>query len=220
MSTRVLAFFILILLFFIQGVYLTFRNQLDGRAELEFKVANLEKELEREKAKTEIAYYELDSFKQKVAMTLPKDIPQQAYSVRNIASIVTETKPLDIKARLQFGQIKKFYLDGKYDKAAVQLREFVETFPESPSVLEAYYLLVMSYYKSSQFDNAIATVDILVDQFPDSEMTGLSLLVMGDIMKENERYDEAKQIFLTVKKNFPYPELQKRAAIKIEETQL
>lgn len=220
MSTRVFAFFILLMLFGIQGVFLTFQNQLDGRAELEFKVSNLEKQLEREKAKTEIAYYELESFKQKVAMTLPSHIPQQSYSVRNIASIVTETKPLDIKAKLQFSQIKKLYLENNFNKAAVELKEYVSTFPESPFVLEANYLLVMSYYKSSQFDNAIQAVDILVEQFPDSEMTGLGLLVMGDIMKKKERYDEAKQIFTTVKKNFPYPELQKQAEAKIEEIKL
>lgn len=220
MSTRVFAFFILLMLFGIQGVFLTFQNQLNGKAELEFKVSKLEKELEREKAKSDIAYYELESFKQKVAITLPNNIPQQSYSVRNIASIVTETKPLDIKAKLQFSLIKKHYLEKDFNKAAVELKEYASTFPESPFVLEANYLLVMSYYKSSQFDNAIKAVDVLVEQFPDSEMTGLSLLVMGDIMKKKERYDEAKQIFTTVKKNFPYPELQKQVEAKIEEIKL
>jgi TolA-binding protein len=220
MSTRSFAFFILLMLFGIQGVFLTFQNQLNGKQELEFKLAKLQTELDREKAKTEIAYYELESFKQKVAINLPSHIPQQAYSVRNIASIVTETKPLDLKSKLEFSEIKKLYLGNNFTKAALELKEYTSMFPESPFVLEANYLLVMSYYKSSQYDNAIQAVDVLVEQFPDSEMTGLSLLVMGDIMKKKERYVEAKQIFSTVKKNFPYPELQKQAEAKIEEIKL
>lgn len=220
MSTRLFAFFILLMLFGIQGVFLTFQNELSGKQELEFQVAKLQRELDREKAKTEIAYYELESFKQKVAINLPSHIPEQAYSVRNIASLVTETAPLDIKSKLEFSEIKKLYLANNFTKAAVELKGYASTYPESSFVLEADYLLVMSYYKSSQYDNAIQAVDILVEQFPDSEMTGLSLLVMGDIMKKKERYDEAKQIFTTVKKNFPYPELQKQAEAKIEEIKL
>jgi TolA-binding protein len=220
MSTRLFAFFILIMLFGIQTIFFSFKSELDGKTELELEIANLRKELEREKTKTEIAHYELESFQQKVAMTLPKNIPGQEYNVRNIASIVSTTKPLDIKTKIQFSQIKKSYLDGHYDKAAIDLKDFVKNFSESPFVLEAYYLLSMSYYKSSQFENALQTVDIMVEQFPDSEMTGLGLLVMGDIMRKKERYDDAREIFTTVKKNFPYPELKKQAEAKLEETKL
>jgi TolA-binding protein len=220
MSTRLFAFFILLMLFGIQTVYFSFKNQLDGRQELEFEIASLRKEIEREKVKTEIAYYELDSFKQKVAMALPQNIPQQDYSVRNIASIVSETKPLDIKAKLQFSEIKKIYLQNSFEKAAIQLKDYTKTYPESPFVLEAYYLLTMSYYKSSQLESAMKTVDILVEQFPDSEMTGLGLLVMGDILRKQERYDDAREIYATVKKNFPYPELQKQAISKLEASKL
>lgn len=220
MSTRVLATFILIMLFGIQAVFLTFKGELDGRQELEFELASLKKELEREKAKTEVAYYELESFRQKVALTLPKNIPQQNYSIRSIASVVTKTKPLEIKAKINFSEVKKLYLDQKYEKAAVELKEYTETYPESPFVLEAYYLLAMSYYKSKQPEKALKTVDILVEQFPGSEMTGLGLLVMGDIMKSQERYDDAKEIYNTVKRNFVYPELKKQAEIKLEEIKL
>lgn len=220
MSTRLFAFFILIMLFGIQGVYLTFKSEMNGREELEFELANLKKEMEREKAKTEIAYYELESFRQKVALAMPKNIPMQDYSIRSIASVVSETKPLDIKAKLQFSEIKKLYLTGSFEKAAIELKEYTKTYPESPFVLEAYYLLTMSYYKSSQQENALKTVDILVEQFPDSEMTGLGLLVMGDIMKSKERYDDAREIYTTVKKNFAYPELKKQAEAKLEEIKL
>ena len=220
MSTRLFAFFILIMLFGIQTVYFSFKSELDGRQELEFEVATLRKELEREKLKTDVAYYELESFRQKVAIALPKNIPGQDYSVRSIASVVTANKPLEIKAKLKFSEIKKIYLSGEYEKAAIELKAYIDSFPESPFVLESYYLLTMSYYKSSQNESAIKTVDILVEQFPESEMTGLGLLVMGDILKKKERYDDAKEIYLTVKKNFPYPELKKQAEIKLEEIKL
>lgn len=208
------------MLFGIQTVFFTFKGELDGKQELMVENTQLRKELEREKAKTEVAYYELDSFKQKVALSLPKNIPEQDYSVRNIASIVSETKPLEIKAKLQFSEIKKLYLQSNFEKAAIELKEYTKTYPESPFALEAYYLLTMSYYKSAQHESALKTVDILVEQFPDSEMTGLGLLVMGDILKKKERYDDAKEIYLTVKKNFPYPELQKQAEVKLEEIKL
>lgn len=220
MNTRLFAFFILLMLFGIQGAFLTFQNELDGREVLEYEVANLKKQLEQEKVKAEVARYELESFQQVVAATLPKSIHQKDYSVRNIASIVVDGEPLAVKPSLDFATIKKMYLDSDYEKSAVQLRDFVKTYPESTHVLEAYYLQAMSYYKSKQFEKAIETIDILVKQYPSSEMTGLGLLVMGDIMKSKERYDEAKQIFLTVKNNFPYPELKKQAQAKLEEVML
>jgi TolA-binding protein len=220
MSTRLFAFFILILLFGIQAIFFTFKSELDGKQELQFEIATLKKEVEREKAKTEIANYELESFQQKVAIALPKNIPGQEYSVRNIASIVSTTQPLDIKTKIEFSEIKKLYLDEHFEKAALELKDYTHNYPESTFVLEAYYLLTMSYYKSSQYENAIQTVDILVAQFPDSEMTGLGLLVMGDIMKKKERFEDAKEIYTTVKKNFAYPELKKQAEAKLEEIKL
>lgn len=220
MSTRLFAFFILLMLFGIQGAYLSFKSEFDGRQELEFELVSLKKELEREKAKTEVAYYELESFKQQVALAMPKNIPQQDYSIRSIASVVSDTKPLEIKAKLQFSEIKKLYLSSHFEKAAIELKDYTKNYPESPFVLEAYYLLTMSYYKSSQHENALKTVDILVEQFPDSEMTGLGLLVMGDIMKSKERYDDAREVYNTVKKNFSYPELKKQAEARLEEIKL
>jgi TolA-binding protein len=220
MSTRVFAFFILIMLFGIQAVFFAFKSELNGKQELEFEIASLKKELEREKIRTEIAYYELESFRQKVAVSMPKNIPQQNYSIRSIASVVSSADPLEIKPKIQFSEIKKTYLDQKYEKASVDLKEYIKTYPESPFVLEAYYLLTMSYYKSAQHESALKTVDILVEQFPGSEMTGLALLVMGDIMKSKERYDDAKEIYTTVKRNFSFPELRKQAEAKLEEIKL
>ncbi len=217
MNTRLFAFFILLMLFGIQGAFLTFQNELDGREVLELEILSLKQELERERTKAEVARYELESFQQVVAATLPNNIHQKEYSVRNIASIVVDHEPLAVKPSIDFSTIKKVYLSSEFEKSAVQLRDFIKTYPESAYVLEAYYLQAMSYYKSKQYENAIATIDILVKQYPSSEMTGLGLLVMGDIMKSKERYDEAKQIFLTVKNNFPYPELKKQAQVKLEE---
>src|SRR5690606_21525892 len=97
MNTRLFAFFILLMLFGIQGAFLTFQNELDGREVLEYEVANLKRQLEQEKVKAEVARYELVSFQQVVAATLPKSIHQKDYSVRNIASIVVDSEPLAVK---------------------------------------------------------------------------------------------------------------------------
>lgn len=199
---------------------MSFQNALDGSEILEYEIANLKQQLEREKVKTEIAKYELSSFQQVVAATLPKNIQNKDYSVRNLASIIIDSEPLAVKPSLDFAEIKKMYLKNDYDKTAIKLRDFVKTYPESPHVLEAYYLQAMSYYKVTQFEKAVETIDILVKQYPASEMTGLGLLVMGDIMRSKERYDEAKQIFLTVKNNFPFPELKQQAQAKLEELML
>lgn len=220
MSTRLFAFFILIMLFGIQSVYFSFKNQLEGRAELDYEIATLRHELERERTKTEIARYELESFQQRVALVLPNNIPGQDYSVRNIASIVSTTSPLAIKSKIQFSDVKKIYLDGQYEKASLDLKDYIKNYPDSTFVLEAYYLLTMSYYNSSQHEKALETVDILVEQFPESEMTGLGLLVMGDIMKKKERFNDAKEIYTTVINNFKYPELKKQAEAKLEEIKL
>jgi TolA-binding protein len=219
MSNRVLATFTVMLLFVLQAVFIVAQKEYDGNQNVAFENEQLKGQLSQQRAKTEVAYYELDSYKQKMAVVLPKNIPTQKYQVRNIASLVRDgnSNLSVLSIDLEFKEIKKDYRNKNFEKVQVELQRFIQTYPESAHILEAYYLYVNSLYQLSQYERCVKAIDILVQQYPESEMTGLSLLLMADIFQKQERYDEAKEIYKTIMQNFPYPELQKRASDKYSE---
>ncbi len=213
MSTRVLATMTIAILFVLQAVFIIAQKEYDGSQNVAYENEHLKSLLSEQKAKTEVAYYELDSYKQKVAMALPKDIPTQKYQVRGIASLVRKGRgDLSLLSMdLEFQEIKRDYRNKNYEKAKVEVQRFIHSYPESSYILEAYFLYVNSLYQLSQYEKCVQEINVMVEQYPDSEMTGLSLLLMADIFQKQERYDEAKSIYETIIKNFSYPELKKMA---------
>ncbi len=212
MNTRLFSFFIFLICVGIYTVYLQFQIEFSGNEELVVKIERLEYELQQQHAKSDIAQYELESFKQYVAVNLPTRIEGQSYSVRNIASLVTvsETKLID-KPKMDFAKIRENYLQHNYEAANTELKTFVETYTDSSYILEAYFLMANSYYKTKQYERSLSAINFLVKQYPESEMTGLGLLLMGDILETQERWDEARDIYNSIQKNFKFPELKEKA---------
>ena len=71
-------------------------------------------------------------------------------------------------------------------------------------MIEAHFLLAEGQYQLGQLDAASATIDRMVELFPESEVTGFALVRLGQIFEQRDRYDEAVQLYRTVLKSFPY----------------
>jgi TolA-binding protein len=196
----------------IYSFYLNFQIAFSGKIELQTKVEQLERQLLHERTQKELARYEMESFKQYVAMNLPERVEGQSYGVRNIASLISPSdKQLLDKIKIEFQRFKELYLNQKFDAVNAELPLFIEKYNDSPYVLEAQFLLANSYYKTQMYEKSLSAIHFLVNQYPESEITGLGLLLMGEILEKQERWDEAKEVYQSVEKNFKFPELKKKA---------
>lgn len=212
MNTRLFAFFTLLLCMGIYAFYLNFQIEFSGEIELQAKIEQLERQLYQERTQRELAQYEIESFKQYVAMNLPERIEGQSYAVRNIASLVTPSdKQLLDKPKVEFNKMKDLYLEKRFEDVNAQLPLFIEKYNDSAYILEAQFLLANSYFHEQKYEKSLAAIRFLVAQYPESEMTGLGLLLMGEILEKQERWDEAKEVYQSVDKNFKFPEIKKKA---------
>lgn len=207
----------------IQIGYYSMKSELDGSSALKLEVALLKKELEKEKARTQVAMFQHESFKQVVASQLPAKILEQNYSVRSLASVTQRSENMDLayqdyERKLQ--AIRDMFLDKKYDQTAKLLESFIRDYPDSPKIHEAYFLYLSSLYEAKQYERAITYIDIMVENFPESELTGFSLLTMAEIFLKQERPEDAKSVLETVLRNFSFPEIKSRAQKKLREIEL
>lgn len=223
MSNRVFLFFCLLLVFGIQLSYFAFKAELDGSEILAVEVELLKKELEKEKARTQLAQFQHESYKQLVASKLPKNIPSQDYAVRSLASLTRTNENLSLIQQdyeRKFQEIRKVFLEKKYELAAKLSESFIETYPDSVHIQEAYFLYLSSLYESKQYEKSLHYIDIMVENFPDSELTGFSLLTMAEIFIKQERQEDAKNVLEVVIKNFKFPEIKKSAQKRIKEIEI
>lgn len=217
MNMRIFSVFLLCICLGLYFLYTTFQMENPKIAELEFQIQSLEQDLLDLEIQKSLAQYELESFKQYVAVHLPENIEGQKYQVRNIASLVSSSQGevVDL-AKFKFEKIREAYLDKNYEWVNRELSDFLETHIDSVYILEGYFLLANSYYNSNLYEKSLETIHVLLTQFPESEMTGLGLLVMGDILESMERWEEAQDIYKSIEKNFKFQELKKEATRRLE----
>src|SRR5690606_34882916 len=109
MSLNSFYVYILVLTMGLMQAYSFFKTHFSGVEELRERVAQLERQVEQEKVKTQVAYHEAEVIRQDIAALLPDKIRSQkeGYQVRSLASVLQVQEPLDIdssKTYLQKGK--------------------------------------------------------------------------------------------------------------------
>jgi len=80
---------------------------------------------------------------------------------------------------------------GMYDMAIQQYQKFISDYPHSPSLQEAYLSLGEGYFLSQDFNKAVDTFDQFKQLFPDSNQLPVSLMRLGQIDIQQQKYDDA-----------------------------
>ncbi len=187
--------------------YSFFNRHFSGVDDLKSRITRLEHQIEQEKTKTQLAYFQAETIRQDVASLLPGKIKSKTddYQIRNLASVlqIQDSMNIDLsKSELRKG--KELFSNGKFQQAIGVFRAMIEKYPESQNIIEGYFLLSESYYQIEAMEDAIETIDVMISLFPESELTGFSLLRLAGIFIERKLPEDAKEILLTVQHNFSF----------------
>lgn len=120
---------------------------------------------------------------------------QQA--IRTPASI----QPLDLSMQL-FARGKDSFLSKNFAESSEIFESLVQRYPLSTLQVEAYFFLAESYFLKRDFRSALRTIDHMMTNYPENDLTGYIMLRMGQISEAQQKADEALQIYKTVQLNF------------------
>lgn len=193
------------------------RERLSPARVLSVKLERAEQAREEAEFKAQIAAHQLADYQQHVATLLPGAIekakdPVEAYPLRQLASLVTTSDALPIeRASGHFEKCKRAFRDQLFEEASRGLKDLLEKYPESIHAVEAHFLLAETQYQMKDFEQSLSTIDTMIGQYPESELTGFALLRLGRIFEMQDRLEDAADVYRSVLGNFKQPELVKQA---------
>ncbi len=90
-----------------------------------------------------------------------------------------------------------------YDKAIVELNNFINNYPKSSYQSNAQFWLGQMYYLKGNKDQAASTFAIVVKNYPKSQKASEAFYKIGLIMQEKGQKDNAKAVYQQVIKQYP-----------------
>ncbi len=137
-----------------------------------------------------------------------KDIYTKLYSLESRLDALQKNKapntPQVVKDdRYFYKKAYSLFTAGKYDKAEKAFTEFINKFPKSPLIPNAYYWLGETFYKRKMYEKAIINYDEVIVKYSKSPKVPAALLKQGiSFLKIGEK-DGAKLIFKKIVKDYP-----------------
>lgn len=98
---------------------------------------------------------------------------------------------------------KKLRRDGMFVAAAEEFLRFTEKYPQSVLRPEALFTAAEAYLQAGKGNDALATYERFIEQYPKDERACLSRLQRGRIFKALDRYREGANEFLTIPDESP-----------------
>jgi TolA-binding protein len=117
---------------------------------------------------------------------------------------------------LNYERAKRFFRSGEYALAAELLDEIVREQPLGLDIVEAHFLLAECFYKLDSQREFVTVVNEMVDLFPESDLTGFILLRLGQIYIEQDRVEDAQEVYRVVLSTYQYRPLQIQAKKNLE----
>ena len=203
-----------------------FRQTLSPVDQLNAKITAVEKEKKDAEFRAILAAGQLADYQQQVATLLPEAIKgksdQAAYPLRQLASVMgAGTMGLTIeRASGLLEKAKSAFREKNFEHSNHILTQLIERYPESVHVAEAHFLLAEGQYQLKEYDSSVATVEKMVDLFPENELTGFALLRLGTVFEKQDRLEDASDIYQAVLGNFKQPELVHQAGASLKAVKL
>ncbi len=192
---------------------------------LNAKIERLQEQIDRQNLRSLVDQSQMEHFRQEVASALPPALKHVAetgrdYPLRNLASVTVQGNNPKLQALVAsslFETGRVLFRKGEYDRSNRIMEKMIDRYSHATQVVEAHFLLAEGQYQIGQLDAASATVDRMVELFPESELTGFALVRLGQIFEKRERYDEAIQLYRTVLKSFPFRSVASQAERSLRE---
>ncbi len=157
-----------------------------------------------------------------IAQNLPsllKGLPENSktYQMRTIASVVnSSSKTLKIeRASSLLERAKEEFRAHNFRESNSRLESLLKSFPDSIHGPEARFLLVEGYFQSNDYEACIEVVEQMIRLYPESELTGFSLLRLAKIYERRDRIEDAAEIYRSISQNFTQAELKRQAELSL-----
>ncbi len=110
---------------------------------------------------------------------------------------IIDTEPDSTEARKAQLAIGELYVEQMNQPAAgIKMYEaLIANAPESEEAAEAHYELGMHYYREKDFDNAQTQFDLIVNQFPNLELSHKAQLMLAKSYEEAKNFEKAVEVF-------------------------
>lgn len=145
-------------------------------------------------------YQQLDSLGG--GASTPTEATQSDNATSSTPSATTNSGQGDEKA--DYNAAIDIVLNSKdYDKAIVELNNFINNYPKSSYQSNAHFWLGQMYYLKGNKDQAASTFAIVVKNYPKSQKASEAFYKIGLIMQEKGQKDNAKAIYQQVIKQYP-----------------
>lgn len=210
--------FVLVITTGIFQAFLVFKNHFNGYDLLAKKNQIVELKFKQSRLKQKVAEYQLQYFRQEVAAIMPdfmqaKGYKEEQYPLRTLSSVLKKPSEQIDQAlgKSTFLQAKRLFKQRQFEEAQRIFVKFIELHSYSVHIAEAHFLLAESYYQMDLLDDAVRTIEEMVKVFPSNDLTGLALIRLGSIFKNQERTDEATILFKTVLQTFTHPQVVSQA---------
>ncbi|MGH8113852.1 MAG: tol-pal system protein YbgF [Rhodanobacteraceae bacterium] len=171
-------------------------------------------------------YVDLDSRVGKLEHTQPAPAASAALVSSASASVVpaasgTAAEPMSTAdkaaAQVAYDAAFKSLRDGNYVDSARGFRAFIDKYPHSVLVSNAYYWLGGSYYVTQNYKPALAAFQTLLSKYPDSPKAAESQLRIADCQIALKDYAAARRTLQATIKANPGTALEKRARDKLQD---
>jgi len=93
--------------------------------------------------------------------------------------------------------------EGRYKEAKVELRAFLDKYPNSSYAGNAQYWLGEAHYVTRNFEQGIAEFETVLNTYPGSNKVPDSMLKLGYTFYELKQYPQAKAILQDLRERFP-----------------
>lgn len=193
--------------------YSYFTNYFNDGHELRRRITILEEESKNYQFQAALAEYQLKDLQQSTLALLPNSNTKKNWAFNNFKSALRTPSSLpqiDLSSTL-FERGKKLFAAQKYEMSIREFEKIKTEFPLSAHLVETYFFIGESYFLQKDFKNAIQTIEDMVTQFPDSELTGFILLRMGQISEYNNQPEVAAEIYQAIQQNFRNKDLIQQA---------
>ncbi|MGH8145616.1 MAG: tol-pal system protein YbgF [Rhodanobacteraceae bacterium] len=107
--------------------------------------------------------------------------------------------------------------DGNYVDSARDFRAFIDKYPQSTLVSNAYYWLGESYYVTQNFKVALNTFQTLLQKYPDSRKAPDAKLKVGYCQFEMKDYASARRTLEAVAKAYPGTTVERLAKNRLQD---
>lgn len=205
---------VLLIGFILTQVYYLATIAFSGYDQLQADTITQQKYIAQQNLILELKNYQFQQYKIEVAKLIPHKIKKNEFSYpqRKLASIVRGSDSLlGLDAEELMEKANKHFKAGECRSANSIYKKIKNEYSYSSRIVEAYFLSSECYYNMGLSSLAVESITAMTKLFPTSELTGYALIRFAEIQKQESRIESAKETYLKVINNFPYPELASQA---------